>query len=134
MNDIGMKLNPSKSTFCAILDLKLIPQQTALAEVKNPASRFALVCRSAFFYAGHHGPLAERDCDMERGKQTMKSNTPSTLTLDRPLQVLTPWQIQQIDEALAGLGPFAEVRLIKERGKLRFIKKVESESALGPPD
>jgi hypothetical protein len=45
---------------------------------------------------------------------------------------LTPWQIQQIDEALAGLGPFAEVRLIKNRGKLRFIQKVDSESVLGP--
>jgi len=60
------------------------------------------------------------------------SDTPFTLNLDRPLKILTPWQIQQIDEALAGLGPFAEVRLIKNRGKLRFIQKVDSESVLGP--
>lgn len=71
---------------------------------------------------------------MEQGKQTTQANAPFTLTLDRPLQALTPWQIQQIDEALASLGPFAEVRLIKNRGKLRFIQKVESESALGPSD
>ncbi len=71
---------------------------------------------------------------MEQAKRTTKTNAPFTLTLDRPLQVLTPWQIQQIDEALADLGPFAEVRLIKNRGKLRFIQKVESESVLEPSD
>jgi hypothetical protein len=57
-----------------------------------------------------------------------------TLTLNRPLKILTALQICQIDDALAKLGPFAEVRLIKNRGKLRFIQKVDSESVLGPPD
>jgi hypothetical protein len=57
-----------------------------------------------------------------------------TLTLSKPLRILTAHQICQIDDALAGLGPFAEVRLIKNRGKLRFIQKVDSESVLGPPD
>jgi hypothetical protein len=71
---------------------------------------------------------------MEQGKRATKTNAPFTLTLDRPLRVLTPRQIQQIDGALADLGPFAEVRLIKNKGKLRFIQKVESESALGPSD
>lgn len=52
--------------------------------------------------------------------------------LERPLQILTPRQIQQIDETLARLGPFAEVRLIKNRGKLRFIQRVDSESLAGP--
>lgn len=54
------------------------------------------------------------------------------LHLDRPLRVLTSRQIQQIDETLARLGPFAEVRLIKNRGKLHFIQRVDSESAVGP--
>lgn len=54
-----------------------------------------------------------------------------TLTLKRPLKMLTARQICQIDDALAVLGPFAEVRLIKNRGKLRFIQKVDSESVLG---
>lgn len=49
-------------------------------------------------------------------------------TLDRPLSVLKFEHIRQIDDALAKLGPFGEVRLIKQRGKLRFIQKVESES------
>jgi hypothetical protein len=60
----------------------------------------------------------------------MAKNTLSVLTLDRPLSVLKSEHIRQIDEALAELGPFGEVRIIKQRGKLRFIQKVESESIL----
>jgi hypothetical protein len=52
------------------------------------------------------------------------------LKLDRPLIVLKFEHIRQIDDALAELGPFGEVRIIKQRGKLRFIQKVESESIL----
>jgi hypothetical protein len=69
---------------------------------------------------------------MAQRKQTTKSDAPVTLPLDKPLKVLTPRQIQKIDDALVRLGPFAEVRLVKSRGKLRFIQKVESESMLGP--
>jgi len=54
------------------------------------------------------------------------------LSLDSPLEVLSPGQIVQIDHALAELGPFSEVRLIKSRGKLRFIQKVESEELVRP--
>ncbi len=43
------------------------------------------------------------------------------MTLDRPLSVLKLEHIRQIDDALAELGPFVEVRIIKQRGKLRFI-------------
>jgi len=57
-----------------------------------------------------------------------KDASRETLILDRPLGVLKPEHIRQIDDALAELGPFGEVRVIKQRGKLRFIKKVESES------
>lgn len=71
---------------------------------------------------------------MAQGKHTARNDAPFTLALDKPLQVLTPWQIQKIDDALAGLGSFAEVRLIKNKGKLRFIQKVESESLLGPAE
>jgi hypothetical protein len=56
------------------------------------------------------------------------------LTLDRPLSMLKLEHIKQIDDALAELGPFGEVRIIKQRGKLRFIQKVESESMLGPSE
>lgn len=54
--------------------------------------------------------------------------------LRKPLLVLTPLQVEQIDRALASLGPFAEVRLIKNKGKLRFIQKLDSETALEPFD
>ena len=54
--------------------------------------------------------------------------TMPVLTSDRPLSVLKSEHIRKIDDALAELGPFGEVRLIKQRGKLRFIQKVESES------
>ena len=50
------------------------------------------------------------------------------IVLRRPLQVLTVVQVEQIDRALASLGPFAEVRLIKNKGKLRFIQKLDSET------
>ena len=68
---------------------------------------------------------------MGQGKQATRSDALFILALDKPLKVLTARQIQKIDDALAGLGPFAEVRLVKNRGKLRFIQKVESESMLG---
>lgn len=47
------------------------------------------------------------------------------------LKMLTLQQVRQIDEALALLGPFGEIRLIKERGLLRFIDKLDSESLSG---
>jgi hypothetical protein len=71
---------------------------------------------------------------MGQGKQATNGHAPVTLPLDKPLKVLTSRQIQRIDDALVGLGSFAEVRLIKNRGKLRFIQKVESESMLGPSE
>jgi hypothetical protein len=52
------------------------------------------------------------------------------LKLDRPLGVLKFEHIRQIDDALAELGPFGEVRIIKQRGKLRFIQKMESTSIM----
>jgi hypothetical protein len=60
-------------------------------------------------------------------KDTSRETLP-VLTLDRPLSMLKLEHIRQIDEALAELGPFGEVRIIKQRGKLRFIQKVESEN------
>ena len=69
---------------------------------------------------------------MAQGKQITRSDAPFTLTLDSPLKILTPRQIQKIDDVLARLGPFAEVRLVKNKGKLRFIQKMESESILEP--
>ena len=52
------------------------------------------------------------------------------LPLSEPLRVLTPEQVLQVDQALASLGPFGEVRLVKIRGRLRFIQQLESRDLL----
>jgi hypothetical protein len=46
------------------------------------------------------------------------------------LRALTVEQVKRIDDALIELGPFAEVRLIKAKGKLRFIQLLESRSLI----
>lgn len=38
-------------------------------------------------------------------------------------------QVIQIDEALASIGDYGEVRLILQHGELRYINKVESQKA-----
>ncbi len=54
------------------------------------------------------------------------NSTKVTIELDRPLLVLSPQQVSLIDAALAELGPFSEVRLVKNKGKLRYIIRLES--------
>lgn len=48
------------------------------------------------------------------------------IRLSQPLKVLTPEQILEIDRALEDVGPFGEVRLVKAKGKVRFIQRLES--------
>jgi hypothetical protein len=43
---------------------------------------------------------------------------------------LTPHQIAMIDEALASIGEFGEVRLVVEKGRLRFVLAQHSVDAL----
>jgi len=52
------------------------------------------------------------------------------LVLPEPLRVLTPEQVLQVDRALAAIGPFGEVRLIKVKGRVRFIQRLESRDLL----
>lgn len=47
------------------------------------------------------------------------------------LSSLDAEQIRRIEQALADVGDFGEVRLIKAKGKLRFIQKVSSEEIGG---
>lgn len=49
------------------------------------------------------------------------------LPLERPFRYLSWRHMQVIDDALATIGAFGEVRLIKNRGKLRFIQTVRSD-------
>ena len=53
------------------------------------------------------------------------------IVLSEPLTRLNPTLVQQVDEALARVGAFGEVRLIVVKGRLRFIQVMQSESAQG---
>jgi hypothetical protein len=50
--------------------------------------------------------------------------------LPEPLRVLTPEQVLVVDRALASIGPFGEVRLVKVKGQVRFIQQLNSHSLL----
>jgi hypothetical protein len=52
-----------------------------------------------------------------------------TLQLLRPLRVLEASQIARIDRLLEDVGPYGEVRLVKVKGRLRFIQRIDSEDA-----
>lgn len=45
------------------------------------------------------------------------------------LGFLTPAQVRRIDELLAQVGEYGEVRLVVQHGELRYINKVESYKA-----
>ena len=62
----------------------------------------------------------------------MSSGTKSVLDefAEQPLKVLDPSQVKQIDAALCHLGETGELRLIKSKGRLRFITVVEDEEAI----
>ena len=46
------------------------------------------------------------------------------------LRFLSPSQVVMIDEALSALGEFGEVRLVVEKGRLRFVVTQNSHDAL----
>ncbi len=64
---------------------------------------------------------------VERSESVTAPTRIISLPGDRPLHSLSMHQVYTIDEALMAVGPFGEVRLIKNRGKLRFIQTVRSE-------
>jgi hypothetical protein len=48
------------------------------------------------------------------------------------LKKLTREQVIQVDEALASLDDYGEVRLIVQHGQLRYVNRVESHRAWDP--
>jgi hypothetical protein len=46
------------------------------------------------------------------------------------LESLTAEQVLCIDRALAGIGAFGEVRIVKAKGRVRFIETLESRDLL----
>jgi hypothetical protein len=51
-------------------------------------------------------------------------------SLSDALQTLTPAQVVAVDRALASVGPFGEVRLVKVKDKVRFIQQLKSNDLL----
>ncbi len=66
---------------------------------------------------------------VEHSENAAPATTILSLPADRPLKSLSLRQVYAIDEALDAVGPFGEVRLVKSRGRLRFIQTVRSEDA-----
>ena len=62
----------------------------------------------------------------EQTLSSISKDKGTVIVLEQPLRVLTPEQIAYIDQLLASLGAFGEIRLIKKGGKLRFVEKLES--------
>jgi hypothetical protein len=69
---------------------------------------------------------------MTDGNQAESNPSEQPVTGGRPLRILTAAQIRKIDKMLAEIGAFGEVRLIKNKGKVCVIQKVESEDAIQP--
>ena len=62
------------------------------------------------------------------GKGALEAIPLASLASDLRLHCLSKGQIQAIDDALLAVGDYGEVRLIKNRGKLRFIQTLRSRS------
>jgi hypothetical protein len=66
------------------------------------------------------------------GRKRMMSSKkpqPESAFQGHGLKKLTMEQVEQIDEMLARLGEYGEIRLIVQRGELKYINKVESHKA-----
>jgi hypothetical protein len=57
-------------------------------------------------------------------------NQLQALSENRVLSFLDPRQVKMIDEALSALGEYGELRLVVEKGRLRFIVTQKSFDAL----
>ena len=62
---------------------------------------------------------------------SLTSEMQHDIVLTEPLTRLNPTLVRQVDEALARVGAFGEVRLIVVKGRLRFIQVMKSESVQG---
>ena len=59
-----------------------------------------------------------------------RHDTRTSQPLSDVLESLTPSQVLAVDRALAAVGDFGEVRLVKVKGKVRFIQQLESNDLL----
>jgi hypothetical protein len=63
-------------------------------------------------------------------KNTSKKEIVTSDGQSYALKFMEPQQISMVDEALGSLGEFGEVRLIVEKGRLRFLVTQKSFDAL----
>jgi hypothetical protein len=63
-------------------------------------------------------------------KNTSKKEIVTSDGQSYALKFMEPQQISMVDEALVSLGEFGEVRLIVEKGRLRFLVTQKSFDAL----
>jgi len=54
-------------------------------------------------------------------KDMVNDDTKSTIAPATKQAFLTPPQVAMIDEALSSLGDYGELRLVVEKGRLRFV-------------
>lgn len=66
----------------------------------------------------------ERGVNMDRNRTAF--GLACNVELCEPLRVLTPEQVTAIDKALEELGPYSELRLVKQKGLVRYMVRVES--------
>ena len=59
-----------------------------------------------------------------------RNETKANAGKSKPLKFLGPSQIKMIDVALEAVGPYGEVQLIVEKGRLRFVVTKNSHDAL----
>jgi hypothetical protein len=55
-----------------------------------------------------------------------ENETRFSMSFPYPLKMLTVQNIMRIDRILEDVGPDGEVRLIKTKGRLRFIQRVDT--------
>ncbi len=66
------------------------------------------------------------------GRAVADSNRLHMVALAEPLRVLTPTQLAQVDRYLADMDESGCIVLIKQKGKLRFVERIESLEAARP--
>ena len=82
----------------------------------RPRPEISPVCRGQRTTKGRDTVLASRDIS-DRNDQSLLPET---------LANLTPEQVREVDRALSAVGAFGEVRLIKVKGRVRFIEQLKS--------
>jgi len=98
------------------------PGASQVAEKRTKVPRYPVKCEVAWSEEGS----VRRDVAKGLG-------TAHYVSLDQPLRAMTWEQVVRIDEALAEIGPYGEVWLVKEGDKTLLLRKSDVEYAAGAP-